>query len=1162
MSQSLESNENNYIKIFLRLKSNVSNEKETEANNIKVSNDNKSIYLFLSHENKSSFIFDQIFDEKEPQKNIFEIIGKPLCFSFLEGFNSSVILYGKKNSGKTYTLLGKSIGEIQRELEGDKNNKDNIYSKYLDNKGLLILCIDNIFNNLMVNNFYENFSFNISVSFIEIFDNNILDFFNKDNFDNNSKFNYDEIFKKKYFSDLNFTKLNISSIDEALFILNQGLEIRNSLFNEINMTGINGHSIITLYMEKINKETNQAFKSSFNFVEISSTSNIIKNKYNISINQSLETFSYIVNQLSDNVRRENILFTNSILTNILKESIGGNSKTSIIVNISPYNNILDSFQTIYFSSKFAKIINNPNINEIISDDVDYAYYNELLTKNENLKNEKNYLLNYLANLNRNVIEKIKENAAKKSNNQNNNQKKKEKDENLKKTSKEISIINSHIQQIDNDIKYKQKEKDIFFDKYNKIHISLFKQNNDIEQKKKGINNIKIEKDNTRKLILNYQKNNINLDSQILQSDLLIKENQLKNNEDINTLNKEISFSKMQSDEKESILKNFKEKYNSLFEENKAKINIKNELEKIKETLMEEKEEKTKKIEENKNKYEQAINKSENIEQEIINKNSQLNNFQKNLEQYDEYENNTINNFIKLYDNNSKKETQNNNKLYDFQKCLPDKEKELQEICDNIDKINNNKIKIMEEQDKIKREINNYENRCKTIENQNKIYNQQVNNLQEKITILTLNLNNLNNNDSPMTLDKNNDINSSVLSFDLYNSNNNAENDLFVFKNNFNLELNDEQKKQLFENKKKLLEIEQKENVSLKEKKKIINNEIYKFKINQSKNSSYNNKEKSHNQYNLVGVEENMNKINEKEIIIKNYQKSLNSNYHLLDNYLNQNESNNNNNTNSNSIENDISMGQFKNLFNKFIERANKIDEEFELVKKEFKESGAEYKLASKEAINTSLRNNPLLKNYEEIYKINDENNNSIIQYKNENKSKRITLNNNKILNDSKNLQIYNRIYPIIPQKRSLNDYLKMAPEYKRSFKKESGIRKYLDLDIKTGNESQNNRQNKKDLNIIDSSSDKENKNNIISKTTNTKAQFNNTKEKNKNNNELFFKSPDKKVNKEKNINIIGKSNVSKNNDKYINNFKSTTNKNNEEKKEKVNNDKEMKLKKE
>ena len=189
---------------------------------------------------------------------------------------------------------------------------------------------------------------------------------------------------------------------------------------------------------------------------------------------------------------------------------------------------------------------------------------------------------------------------------------------------------------------------------------------------------------------------------------------------------------------------------------------------------------------------------------------------------------------------------------------------MKDINDNIDIINKNKIKNFEEQEKIKKQIHDYENKSKIIQNKNKIYNQQLNNLQDKISLLTLNLNNLHNNDSPKINDKNNDINSIISSFDISNSNyNNVENDLLVFKNNFNLELNKEQKSQLLKNKTKLLDIEKKENVSLKERKKLINNEIFQFKINQSKNSSNNN-----NQYNLVKIEENINKISEKEIITK------------------------------------------------------------------------------------------------------------------------------------------------------------------------------------------------------------------------------------------------------------------------------------------------------
>ena len=1132
----LENTDNNHIKTFLRIKSKNNNEKENkESNCLNISNNNKDICLCLSQENKALFSFDQIFDEKETQKKIFEVIGKPLSSSTLEGFNCSIIFYGKKVTGKTYTLLGKSINEIQQQMKGDENCKNKIYYEYLNNKGILIFCLENIFNNLILNTSYNNYIFNLSISFIEVFDDQILDYFNIENFVDESKFNFEHIFKKKYFSDLNITKMIISSIDEALFLINQGIELRNLIFNESNINGVKGHSIITIYIEKINKETNQAFKSYFNFIEISSYSKISRNNYNISINKSLETFSYIINQLSDNVKRENILFSNSILTNIIKESLGGNSKTSLIVNISPYNtNILESFHSMSFSSKFNNIINNPIINEIISDNIDYEYYNELMTKKERLKNEKNYLLNYLANLNKNAYEKNMENAPKKIINQNQIQKNKENDEDFKKISTEINIINKKIDEINNNIDNKQKEKNVLFDKFNKIHISLFKKNKEIEEKQKEIDKINGQKKETEQLIFHYQKENINMDSKLSQDNLLIKEDKLKNEEEINKLDKEISISKLQIDDKQQTLNNLTEKYNNLLEENKAKINIRKELESIKTNLLKEKEEKLQKIEENKKKYEKNANKSEDIEQKIIDKNLESNNFQKSLNQYEEYENITINNFKKFYNENNKKELENNNKFFDIQKYLPQKENELNKIIENIEEVNKNKIEIYEEQEKIKKRINDYEHKIKKVENENQIYRNQLNNLQEKINSLTLNLICENNkeNHSKITQEKNNIINSSILTFDLSNNKcTNFENDLLIFKNNFNLELNKAQKNQLSINKQKLLKFEKEEKTNLKEKQQKINNEIYKFKINQSKNSTYNNKEKSHNQYNFFTIEENMDKIKEKEKIIENYQDSLNTNYNLIKNYLDENEDENVNNIN-NSKEN-ISISQFKNIFAKFLEKAKKIDEEFELVKKQFQDNGSQYRWISKEAINISLRNNPVLKNYEEISKNNMDNNISIIPNKID---KRITMNDNKNLNDPKNLQIYIKIYP---EKRKLADFLNDYPEYKKSTKKASNNYKFLYSHI--DNEPFHNNRNNKELSVINSCSEKENKINNISNTTNTKEQFLCKRDK-FDKNKFLFQSPNKVVDKGKN-NIL-KTNYSNNNESYKNIFKNTTNKNN------------------
>ena len=1094
MSETSQAKDDNNIKVYLRIKPKLKNEtKNEESNYLKISEDKKCLSLNLSTENESKFYFENIFNENETQPNIFEIIGKPLYLNIFQGINSSFISYGKKNTGKTYTIRGKSIHEIQKEVLINGNETEEIYYKYLNNRGIFNFCLENIYNNIYLNEENNNYEFNIELSYIEIFDNCVFDYFNILNFDKDNQINFNNLFNTKTPSNSCYTKLSISSPDEAYILLDKADKIRKYIFNEINLLEISGNIIITIYMEKIDKKGKGKFQTYLNFVEISSNFNIKNNRYNISVKRSLETFSYIINQLSDNVKRENIIYENSLLTYALKESLGGNSNTSMLINISPYNsNMLDSFQSISIGKKMKNIKNNPKINEVITNNENDSYYNGLIDKNERLKSEKNYLLNYLANLNINIIEKNPENASKKLP----LNPKREKEEDLKKLSDDINILNSKIEKIEGDINLMNETKKINSDKYNKVNISLFIQSKNIdEQNKINKESIKAKKEK-EKLINKYSKENINLDSLILKQNLKIKEDNLKKEETLTKLDKEISISQLQIDNKELILNNLKGIYKNLNEENEHKNKIKNEFEKIKVELENKKSEKTKKIEELNNENNKIINKSKKIKEEILDKNSKFDNFKKNLSQYNEYENITINYFKKYYDENSKREIQNNNKFFDIQRDLPEKEKELKNINSDIDIINKKKMNYFEEQEKIINDINIKDKLCKNLEQENLQCNNQINNLNNKMTILTKNiLFPLSQNDEKELIKgRNTELNSSFISYEI--SSNNEPNDLLLFKNNFNVNLDENNKEQLYENKKKLLEQEQNENIALKEKKNMINNEIYKFKINQLKMG--NNKDKTHSQYNLVKIEENIDNINEKEKILENYQKYINTNFNILQNYLKENISDSKiDNSNSPQIK------QFKNIFTKFVDKANGIDEEFEIIKKEFKEREAEYRITNKEVINESLKNNPLLKNYEEIIKNNENLDNSKSSIRNESNHSRVTMIDNKILSDVKNLSIYNGIYP---NKRKLNDYLKTIPE-----KVEKNNKKRLIPFNEYQSENKNDNiflskySKNKEMSIINSTSEKENSiNNEISK-KNFRSQMINNKKKIK----YFYKSPDK-----------------------------------------------------
>ena len=448
MSENLQIKDDQYIKIFLRIMPKLKND-SSQMNYLKINENKNSLSISLSTENESKFHFNDIFNDDENQSNIFKIIGKSLCSNTLEGINSTFISYGKKSTGKTYTIFGKSLQEILNESSINGKETDELYYKYLKNRGIFNHCIEYIFNNIYKNEIQNIFDFNIELSYIEIFDNFVLDYFNISNFDKNNQLNFDYLFNCNKPSHLNFTRLNISSSDEAQVLLGNAEKIRNYIFKEINLIEGSGNKVIKIYVEKINKKFNKIFKSELNFVEISSNFNSKNNKYNLSVNKSLETFSYIINQLSDNVKRENIIYENSILTNVLKESLGGNCKTSVLINISPESNhLLDSFQSISFISKMKEIKNNPKINEIYPDNVEFSKYIEIVDKTERLKSEKNYLLNYLGNINVNVIEKNIENISKKLEL---NQNKKEKEENLKNLLNGINEMKSKIDNIENDI---------------------------------------------------------------------------------------------------------------------------------------------------------------------------------------------------------------------------------------------------------------------------------------------------------------------------------------------------------------------------------------------------------------------------------------------------------------------------------------------------------------------------------------------------------------------------------------------------------------------------------------------------------------------------------------------------------------------------------------
>ena len=101
----LSNNMQEHSKVVLRIKSKTEDE-YLENDKIFEIKDN-TLIEFIGNKNESKlFKFDYIFNEDSQQNQIFEICSKEICDSLFENYNGTIFVYGQKNSGKTYTMLG------------------------------------------------------------------------------------------------------------------------------------------------------------------------------------------------------------------------------------------------------------------------------------------------------------------------------------------------------------------------------------------------------------------------------------------------------------------------------------------------------------------------------------------------------------------------------------------------------------------------------------------------------------------------------------------------------------------------------------------------------------------------------------------------------------------------------------------------------------------------------------------------------------------------------------------------------------------------------------------------------------------------------------------------------------------------------------------------
>lgn len=328
---------------------------------------------FANLREEKIFNFDYVFDENDTNEMIFKKTVLSPVENLLNGYNSTILAYGMTGTGKTHTMFG------------------NIYeNKSSFEPGLILLTVRDIFWKMEIQiNENPSLEFQIKFSYLEIYNEQVRDLLveNSDNLmileDQN---------KGVVIPDLREIQLN--SANDVIGYIDEGNNRRTMASTSSNQFSSRSHAILMISLEKRNIKditNNQIVFARFSLVDLAGSERAIlsENKglrltEGANINKSLLALGNCINILSDASKKGAFVpYRDSKLTRLLKESLGGNTKTIMIACLSPAGlNYEETLNTLKYANRAKNIKRkiNKNVREI--DDVNE--YKEII---EALKGE-------------------------------------------------------------------------------------------------------------------------------------------------------------------------------------------------------------------------------------------------------------------------------------------------------------------------------------------------------------------------------------------------------------------------------------------------------------------------------------------------------------------------------------------------------------------------------------------------------------------------------------------------------------------------------------------------------------------------------------------------------------------------------------------------------
>ncbi|XP_076656776.1 kinesin-like protein 98A isoform X2 [Halictus rubicundus] len=319
----------------------------------------------IDREKYKDFTFDHSYwsydtndDNYASQEEVFYDLGTDVIESAFEGYNACVFAYGQTGSGKTFTMMG--TPEAQ---------------------GLIPRICKTLFARMAAGK-ESGASYRTEVSFLEIHNERVKDLLRLDQSQSHSLRVREHPKRGPYVQDLSSHLVyDYSDIQECMV---RGNTHRTTASTNMNDVSSRSHAIFTItFVQAGLSEGNMPSEtvSKVHLVDLAGSERANATgatgqrlKEGAHINKSLVTLGSVISALAEvssandvsSTSKRNVFipYRDSVLTWLLKDSLGGNSKTIMIAAISPADcNYGETLSTLRYANRAKNIINKPTINE-------------------------------------------------------------------------------------------------------------------------------------------------------------------------------------------------------------------------------------------------------------------------------------------------------------------------------------------------------------------------------------------------------------------------------------------------------------------------------------------------------------------------------------------------------------------------------------------------------------------------------------------------------------------------------------------------------------------------------------------------------------------------------------------------------------------------------